>query len=137
MAPPAGRLADAGYGTAGRAIAIVVAFAALVLADLGAHSVVLLGLAGVLLDVAVQGHQVFSQRDIYSLRPDARARVNTVFMTTVFAGGAAASAVAGWLHDSYGWTGVTLFGAALPVLGAIVWALGRRSATGTSAPSRR
>jgi predicted MFS family arabinose efflux permease len=138
VAPLAGRLADAGRGRVGRLVAITLAVAGMVLAALGAHSVVLLAVAGVLLDLAVQSHGVFSQRDIYSLRADARARVNTVFMSTVFVGGAISSAVSGWLHDTYGWTGVTLFGAALPVLGAIMWAFGQvRSATGTSAPSRR
>jgi predicted MFS family arabinose efflux permease len=124
VAPLAGRLADRGFGHLGSAAAIVIGIGAMLLADFGASSVVLLGLAGVLLDVAVQSHQAFSQRDIYSLRDDARARINTVFMGTVFIGGAAASAVSGWLHDAYGWPGVTLFSAGLLVLAGIVWALG-------------
>ena len=73
------------------------AAAALVLAALGASSIVLLALAGVLLDLAVQCHQVMSQQEIYALRGEARARINTVYMTTVFVGGAIASAVAGRL----------------------------------------
>jgi cyanate permease len=78
-----------------------------------------------LLDLAVQGHQVLSQRDIYSLRADARARVNTVFMSSVFVGGALSSAIAGWLDDHYGWTGVTVFAACLPTAAAILWLVGR------------
>lgn len=121
VAPIAGRLADRGHGHAGRAAAIAIGIGALLLAAFGSGSVVLLGLAGVLLDVAVQGHQAFSQREIYGLHGNARARINTVFMTTVFVGGAAATAVSGWLHDTYGWFGVTLFGAGLMVVAAIVW----------------
>lgn len=137
-APFAGRLADAGHGHVGRAAAIALALVAMLVAAFGAGSVVVLAVAGVLLDLAVQSHQVFSQRDIYSLRADARARINTVFMATIFVGGALSSAISGWLLDSHGWTGVALFGAALPVLGGIMWAYGHaRSATGTSAPSRR
>lgn len=136
VAPLAGRLADAGHGHFARAAAITVGIAAMVLADLGSGSVILLGLAGVLLDLAVQAHNVFGQRDIYSLRADARARINTVFMGTIFLGGAISSAVSGWLHDSYGWAGVTLFGAALVVLAGIAW-LVDHVRTGTSAPSRR
>jgi predicted MFS family arabinose efflux permease len=124
VAPFAGRLADAGHGHAGRAAAIVLGLAALLLADFGSGSVILLGVAGVLLDLAVQGHQIVSQRDIYSLRGDARARINTVFMGMVFVSGAVSSAVSGWLHDTHGWAGVTLFGAALPVLAGIVWVYG-------------
>jgi predicted MFS family arabinose efflux permease len=124
VAPLAGRLADRGHGHLGSAAAIVLGVGTMLLADLGSGSVVLLALAGVLLDVAVQSHQSFSQRDIYGLRADARARINTVFMGTVFVGGAVSSAVSGLLHDSYGWSGVTLFGAGLLVLAAIGWTVG-------------
>jgi predicted MFS family arabinose efflux permease len=81
-----------------------------------------LALAGILLDLAVQGHQVLSQQEIYGLRADARARINTVFMTTIFVGGALASAGSGLLYDAAGWTGVTLLGAALPAVGLVIWA---------------
>ncbi|MFJ2648067.1 MFS transporter [Streptomyces sp. NPDC087420] len=120
-APLAGRLSDRGHARVGSGLALVLAAGALVLACLGAGSLILLALAGVLLDFAVQSHQVFSQREIFGLRADARARVNTVFMGSVFLGGAAGSGIAGILHDGHGWTGVTLFGAALPVVGLAVW----------------
>ncbi len=74
-----------------------------------------------LLDLAVQSHQVLSQRDIYALSEDARARINTVYMTSAFVGGSVASGLSGWLHDVYGWTGVTVFGAILPVLAGGIW----------------
>ncbi len=74
-----------------------------------------------LLDLAVQGNHVLSQRDIYALREDARARINTVYMTSVFIGGSAGSAIAGWLYASHGWTAVTVFGAVLPLLAGGIW----------------
>ena len=120
-APLAGRLGDRGHGHVGSGAALALAVVAMVLADLGAGSLLLLALAGVLLDLAVQSHQVFSQREIYGLRADARARVNTVFMTSVFLGGAVATGTSGAVHDVYGWTGVTLLGAALPLVGLAVW----------------
>ncbi|HEY1573024.1 MAG TPA: MFS transporter [Pseudonocardiaceae bacterium] len=132
VAPIAGRLADRGHGYGGRAAAIVIGIGAMLLAAFGAGSIILLGLAGVLLDLAVQSHQAFSQREIYGLHGNARARINTVFMTTVFVGGAAATAVSGWLGDAYGWFGVMLFGAALMVMAAIVWTVEHVSA-GTAA----
>ena len=120
-APIAGRLGDRGHGRLGRGIALLLACGALVLAGLGAHHLILLGLAGVLLDAAAQTHQVLSQRDVYALHATARARINSAFMTTMFAGGAISSAITGALHGAYGWTGVTIFGACLPVAAFIGW----------------
>jgi predicted MFS family arabinose efflux permease len=121
-APLAGRLADRGHSNWASGVALALATAAMLLADVGAGNLVVLALAGVLLDLAVQSHQVFSQREIYGLRADARARVNTVFMTSVFLGGALATAASGVVGDAYGWTGVTLLGAALPLVGLAIWA---------------
>jgi predicted MFS family arabinose efflux permease len=120
-APIAGRLGDRGHGRIGSGISLALAVVAMLVAWAGVHSLIVLALAGVLLDFAVQGHQVLSQREIYGLRADARARINTVFMTTIFVGGAIASGISGALYDTGGWAGVTLFGAALPLIGLGVW----------------
>jgi predicted MFS family arabinose efflux permease len=124
-APIAGKLADRGYGqvASGGALALTALMA--VLAAVGHRSVVLLAVAGVLLDFAVQSHQVMSQHEIYALRADARARLNTVFMTTVFTGGALSSALTGLLHDRYGWTGACVLAAVLASAGLVVWAAAR------------
>jgi predicted MFS family arabinose efflux permease len=122
-APLAGRLGDRGYGRIGSGLALALGVAAMLLAALGSSSLVLLALAGILLDLAVQSHQVLSQRVVYGLRPDARARVNTVFMCSIFVAGAAASALTGWLHDVGGWSAVALVGAAFPAVALAVWAL--------------
>ncbi|CAN5603040.1 MFS transporter [soil metagenome] len=131
-APIAGRLADRGLGTAFTGAVFVLAIAAMALAGFGAHSLVLLAVAGVALDLAVQGHQVLSQQEIYQLVPAARARVNTVFMGTVFLGGSAGSAASGLLYERYGWTGPATLGAILPTIGLGLWTgsqlLRRRSA---------
>jgi predicted MFS family arabinose efflux permease len=134
-APLGGRIADAGYGRIGRAGTLVTAALAMALAGLGHRSLVLLAVGGVLLDLGVQCHQVMSQQVIYALRPAARARINTVYMSTVFIGGAACSAIAGALHDAFGWTGVTVFGGALPVLGLVLWLTGATTAPVTTAES--
>ncbi len=123
-APVAGRLGDLGHGRVASGAALALGVAAMALAGIGAGSVIMLAVAGVLLDLAVQGHQVLSQRVIYGLRPEARARINTVYMTTVFLGGAAASGVSGAVHNVYGWTGVTALGAALALVALAVWAVG-------------
>jgi predicted MFS family arabinose efflux permease len=121
-APIAGRLADRGHGRIGSGITLALAVLALLVADAGSGSVIVLAVAGVLLDLAVQSHQSFSQREIYGLRADARARINTVFMTTIFVGGAISSAVGGALYAAAGWTGLCLFAAVLPLIGLAIWA---------------
>jgi predicted MFS family arabinose efflux permease len=104
-----------------------------VIADVGAGSVVLLGLAAVLLDVGMTSNQILSQRQIYRLRPDARARLNTVYMGSAFLGGAAGSAIAGALLGAYGWTGATLFGASIVFVAFLLWvaSASRRRSTRT------
>jgi predicted MFS family arabinose efflux permease len=120
-APVAGRLGDRGLSRPVRGAAAVVGVAAMLLAALGAASLVLLAVSAVLLDFAVQGNNVLSVRDIYGLRPEARARINSVYMTTVFVGGAVSSALTGVVQQHWGWTGVSLLALAMVALAGLVW----------------
>jgi predicted MFS family arabinose efflux permease len=122
-APVAGRLGDLGHGKAARAAALCVGLVAILVAGTGIGNVLVLALGGVLLDFAVQGHQVLSQRDIYALRPEARARVNSVYMTSVFLGGAASSAATGSVRAAWGWTGTMVMAAALVAVALALWAV--------------
>jgi predicted MFS family arabinose efflux permease len=121
-APVAGRLADRStdrYASGGALLLVVIG---LVIAALGSGSVIALGLAAVLLDIGMTSNQILNQRAIYRLRPDARARLNTVYMGSAFLGGAAGSAIAGALQGPYGWSGATLFGACIAFAAFALWA---------------
>lgn len=120
-APLAGRLGDRGHSRLGTGGALVLAAASLLLAALLPGSVLALAVAAVLLDCAVQTSLVLGQRAIYATRPEARSRMNTVFITTFFLGGALGSAVSGALFASAGWQTTALVGAALPVVGLVLW----------------
>jgi predicted MFS family arabinose efflux permease len=122
IAPFAGKLGDHGYGRWASGCALLAATVSMIVAGLGQSSVILLGLGGVLLDVGVQGHQILSQQEIYALAPEARARINTVYMGSVFIGGAIGSAVAGALHSSSGFGGTMLFAAVASFAAFLIWA---------------
>jgi cyanate permease len=95
-------------------------------AHLGAVSLVLLIIGVLLMDACVQGTHVINQSVIYDLLPQARSRLTTVYVTTMFAGGALGSALGAQAYEHWGWTGATLVAAAFPVLGLACWLASRR-----------
>ena len=72
-------------------------------------------------ELGIQGTHISNQAIFYPLRPDARSRLNTAYMTTYFAAGAIGSALSAVLYASSGWSGVCVAGAAFPALGVAVW----------------
>ncbi|WP_051512807.1 MFS transporter [Skermanella stibiiresistens] len=81
----------------------------------------------IVLDFGVQSALVSNQHVIYSLRPEARSRLNTIFMSGMFIGGAIGSAGATMVWNAFGWNGVSLFGALLAVCGIAMWRATRRT----------
>lgn len=70
--------------------------------------------AGVLLiDIGMQCIQLSNQTSIFELCPSASNRVNTIFMTTYFAGGSLGTLLAGTCWEQAEWMGVTAVGMAL------------------------
>ena len=59
----------------------------------------------------MQSALVSNQHVVYALRPEARSRINTLFMGSMFLGGAAGSAIATVAWSRFGWTGVVMLGA--------------------------
>ncbi len=74
----------------------------------------------VLLDFGVQSAIVSNQHLIYALRPEARSRLNTIFMTGVFVGGAIGSAGATAIYHLAGWSWLCVFGAALAAVALLL-----------------
>jgi predicted MFS family arabinose efflux permease len=105
-------------GVVGVAIAVVVASYLLLL--MGGHSFAALIAGVIVLDLGVQSALVANQTRVFALVPTAQNRLNTVFMTTMFIGGAIGAACSAWTWAAYGWTGVALLGAAFAALAGVV-----------------
>ncbi len=84
---------------------------------LGDGSLWWLAAGAILLDFGVQGAHVANQSRIFAMMPEARSRINTIYMVTFFIGGASGSYAAALIWSLHGWTGVCLFGMCLMVLG--------------------
>jgi predicted MFS family arabinose efflux permease len=121
-----GRLHDRGVSVPVTGAAIAVVLVSLVVAGLGARSIVVVLVAVVLLDVGVQATNVLNQTRLFAIDPAARSRLNTAFVTANFIGGAIGSALASVLWNAGGWTAVTVGGAVLVGFALTVWAVHRR-----------
>lgn len=69
-----------------------------------------------LLDIAMQSGMVANQARVYALRPDARSRLNTAYMTCAYLGGSAGSWLGVRVYSQAGWRGVCALVALLAAL---------------------
>ncbi|KAF4324680.1 hypothetical protein G195_002002 [Phytophthora kernoviae 00238/432] len=130
-APIAGRWADKGLTRILTGVAMIIAVASFGLAYLfQGHStatLILLVIVAITLDMAVSGNLVLGQRIIYSLS-EARGRVNGIFMSIFFVGGAIGSSLGSWSYAHGGWSLTTLIGLIMPLL-ALGYYLTEKKAT--------
>lgn len=85
-------------------------------------SLALLVLGVIVLDIGVQSGLVSNQTRAFAVDPKAQGRINSLYMTATFFGGAVGAAVSGWLMTRYGWSGIVVFGVVLGLIAlAIHW----------------
>ncbi|HEY8931327.1 MAG TPA: MFS transporter [Mucilaginibacter sp.] len=80
------------------------------------HSIIGLVIGVIVLDMGVQATHISNQSIIFALKPEARNRINTIYMVTYFIGGSIGTFIATQLWKNYQWTGVCVTGAALSIL---------------------
>jgi predicted MFS family arabinose efflux permease len=125
--PLTGRMADKGLGqrvTNVAHIVLIVGFGVAALGGVGSSMptylmLVLLGVSAVALDFGVLGNHTVGRQMINLLRPEARGRINAIFVGVFFLGGAIGSAVAGMLWATGGWVAICLGGAVCGLLSFI------------------
>ena len=119
-APIVGRLADKGYTYQLSLLAKVIAAVCFLpsLFELP-NGIIILALTGVFIDFAVQANMVLGQRAVYALEPQSRARLNAIYMTSIFVGGAVGSLIASPLYEAGGWTGIALVATGMPLISLI------------------
>ncbi|MEU2776839.1 MFS transporter [Streptomyces sp. NPDC007162] len=92
----------------------------------GAAGLVALAVGLLLLDVAVQCGQVANQARIFALRPEARSRLNTGYMTCAFLGGSAGSWLGTRAYVQMGWDPVCALIVLAALLALAAYLVGRR-----------
>ena len=121
-APISGRLADAGHTRVASLLALVFAALSFLPALIHpAYSVIGLMVTGVVLDFCVQMNMVLGQRAVYALDAHSRGRLNALYMTSIFIGGAVGSAIASTLFDHGGWSWIVMAGSAFPLIALVAF----------------
>ncbi|MGY4625058.1 MFS transporter [Bradyrhizobium sp. USDA 4486] len=92
-------------------------------------ALLVLSLGTILLDVGITADQTLGRRAVNLLRPEARGRINGLFVALFFIGGGVGSAAASLAWSYGGWTAVCVVAASFGVLGLLTDLLTR---TGTS-----
>ncbi|MCM3725768.1 MFS transporter [Neobacillus cucumis] len=129
-APAVGRLADRFSTKSMVGMFILITLLSYLFFGLFGSSIWGLIVGVILLDLGVQGAQVSNQTRIYSLVPEARSRLNTVFMVTYFLGGSLGSSIGSYAWNMWKWQGVCLTGGTMIALSFIVWGVHRRKYIG-------
>ncbi|MBZ9997979.1 MULTISPECIES: MFS transporter [unclassified Mesorhizobium] len=128
VTPLFGRAGDHGWTRPATIFCHLVLIGALALAAWAGSSqsgsswtpLVLMGVSAVLLDIGVTGDQTLGRRAVNLLRPEARGRLNGLFVGIFFIGGAIGSLLAGIAWAWAGWPAVCTIGAAFGLAALLV-----------------
>lgn len=85
----------------------------------GIHGVFLVIAGIVLIDMGLQAAHIPNLARISEILPEARTRINTIYMTSFFVGGTIGSIVGSFAWNAAGWTGVCSVGTGLVIAGGM------------------
>jgi predicted MFS family arabinose efflux permease len=127
VAPLAGRMADRGHAVAviGAGLAISLAGYALLWAFPYHLAALITGI--LIIDFGITANQISNQWRIYSIRPEARNRINTVYMVSYFVAGSIGSFLGAWGWTAAGWSGYCYVAAGFIAIALGVFAINSRT----------
>lgn len=123
VAPLMGKKTDKGGVTKVRFVAAGLVLASILMMWIGQHSVVAMVVGVLLLDIGAQSIQVSNVALMYTLDASSHSRINTIYMTLFFAGGALGT-LAGilcWQFGGWNWVMLQMLLSAF----GIIWLLSR------------
>ncbi|WP_205764420.1 MFS transporter [Arenibacter sp. 6A1] len=119
-APMAGKWIDKKGAQFAIRIGIFAVFLAFVVMDFSATSLLGLILGVVLLDIGLQVTHVSNQSKVFALVPEARSRLNTIYISASFAGGSIGSLMGAMAWTYWHWTGVCVLGAIFVAIALVI-----------------
>jgi predicted MFS family arabinose efflux permease len=87
-------------------------------------AIALLVAVAIAIDFGVQANLVLGFRAIFSLAPELRGRLNGVYLSTAFLGGAIGSALGAWAYARGGWALTCCVGLMAPLIALARFAIG-------------
>ncbi|OJD59011.1 MFS transporter [Bacillus sp. NH11B] len=117
----AGQLADRGFGERTTGIALSLLLLSWILIKLMNHSLFLLVIGIILLDLAVQAVHVTNQSMLFTVRPEARSRLTASYMIFYSIGSATGAILSTNMYAKYGWDGVCILGVSVSACALLFW----------------
>lgn len=126
FAPIAGRLADKKGPRTVVGFAAALTLLAYIVLWLFGHYLWGLIMGVILLDLGVQSAQISNQARVYALVPEAKSRLNTIYMVTYFIGGSLGSFLGMHAWSLWQWKGVCLIGGLMILTSLVIWGIGQK-----------
>lgn len=124
LTPTIGKMADKGYifsmTNGSMALVLLSIILLFFVHDHSLLSVILILLSGISIDIGVSGNLIVGQKVIYGLNPEIRNRLNGLYMTIFFLGGAFGSWAGSYAYYTFNSEVTLLIGTALPLIALFV-----------------
>ena len=124
LAPTIGKIADKGYIFTMTNISMTLVLLSIILLffvkDHSLLSIFLILISGISIDIGIAGNLLLGQKVIFNLNPEVRNRLNGLYMTIFFLGGAFGSWIGSYSYYKFNSEVTLLIGAALPLIALLV-----------------